>query len=238
MKLNEILADTSWKIADWLFPAVCVGCGEPGEAICEVCQLAITHIPEPRCRLCSRPLSSGNVCPSCLNYPPDLDQTYCYSAYTGLIRKAIQCLKYDRDLGMGRQLAKLIAPELTNLITDIDLVVPMPLSAQRMRLRGYNQADAISRHLARLTGWVNMPKALRKIRNTESQVHLSVVERMANLDGAFEADPNLVRGRRVLLLDDVFTTGATMRQASKALRTAGASYIFAVTIARTLLNHE
>lgn len=139
---------------------------------------------------------------------------------------------------MGRQLAKLIAPQLTKIFTDIDLVVPMPLSAQRMRLRGYNQAEAISRHLARLTGWVNMPKALRKIRNTESQVHLSVVERMANLDGAFEADPNLVRGRRVLLLDDVFTTGATMRQASKALRTAGARYIFAVTIARTLLNHE
>lgn len=238
MNLQESLAHTSWKVADWLFPPVCAGCGEPGEAICEICRLAIDRIPAQHCRLCSRPMQMGGVCPSCINHPPDFDHIYCFSVYTGLMRKAIQHLKYDRDLGMGRLLAKLIAPDMNGLFHQIDLIIPMPLSAERMRMRGYNQAEAITKHLASLTGWMHTPKALRKIKDTESQVHLSVVERLANLDGAFQAEPNLVRGKQVVLLDDVFTTGATMRQASKALITAGATSVVAVAIARTLLTHE
>jgi competence protein ComFC len=238
MNIQQSLSDTSWKAADWLFPPVCVGCGDPGEAICEVCRLSITRIPDQHCRLCYRPLRLGGVCPSCINHPPNFDQIYCFAAYSGLMRKAIRHLKYDRDLGMGRLLSKFIVPDLLDLFDDIDLVIPMPLSAERMRTRGYNQSEAITKHLVNLTGWKHSPKALRKIRNTESQVHLSVVERLANLDGAFQAETDLVRGKRVLLLDDVFTTGATMRQASKALKTAGAMSVVSVAIARTLLNHE
>ncbi|MGB4595021.1 MAG: ComF family protein [Anaerolineaceae bacterium] len=172
-----------------------------------------------------------------MNHPPDFDQIYCYGAYSGLMRSAIRRLKYDRDLGMGRLLAKLIAPDLLAAFNDIELVVPMPLSIQRRRTRGYNQAEAITKYLTGINSWNHAPKALRKIKDTESQVHLSVVERLANLDGAFEAETVLVRGRRVLLLDDVFTTGATMRQASKALKRAGATSVVAAAIARTLLTH-
>ena len=139
---------------------------------------------------------------------------------------------------MGRLLATLITPHLKDQFDPIDLLIPMPLSAERMKSRGYNQAAVITSHVAELTSWPYVPKALKKIKDTESQVHLTVDERMANLDGAFEAEPYLVSGKRVLILDDVFTTGATMRQATKALKSAGAEKIFAVTIARTLLIHE
>lgn len=237
MQIQKSLTDITWKAADWLFPPVCVGCGEPGEAICDICKLSIPRLPDQHCLLCYRPMQSSGVCPSCMHHPPDFDKFYCFAAYSGLMRNAIQRLKYGRDLGMGRLLAKYIAPDLLNLFGDIDMVIPMPLSSERIRARGYNQSEAITKHLVDLTGWKHAPKALRKIRNTESQVHLSVVERLANLDGAFQAENDLVRAKRVLLLDDVFTTGATMRQASKALKTAGAIRVVSVAVARTMLNH-
>jgi len=232
------LIDTTWDVVNWLFPPICVGCGDPGEAICSVCQLSIERIPIAHCQLCGIPLTVLGICKNCQSNSPAYDELFCYAYYSGLIRKSVQQLKYIRDLGMGRELAKLLAADVNMFSAKIDLVIPMPLSKQRLKLRGYNQSAAITSHLTQLLGWTHMPQALKKIKDTESQVHLTVAERLANLDGAFEADIELVEGKRVLILDDVFTTGATMRQATKALKIAGASRIFAVTIARTLMIHE
>lgn len=137
---------------------------------------------------------------------------------------------------MGRYFAKALVPLLLRKKEEIDLVIPMPLSKERMKLRGYNQATAIAKPLCEEFGWSCETSALVKIRETESQVHLSADERLSHLDGAFGADARIIIGKRILILDDVFTTGATMFHASKALREAGANQVLAVTVARTLLN--
>jgi ComF family protein len=185
--------------------------------------------------LCGKPTFFAEVCTFCRDNPPDYEKFYSYAIYSGLVRKAIHQLKYRRDLGMGRIMAELIYSDLIRLFSPVDLVIPMPLSKERMKMRGYNQAAAITGHFCELSNWQHAPKALLKIKNTESQVHLSVEERMANLEGAFEADQDIVRGKKVLIVDDVFTTGSTMRQATKALKAGGASRVYAATIARALL---
>ncbi|HNY83941.1 MAG TPA: ComF family protein [Anaerolineaceae bacterium] len=223
---------------DWLFPPNCVGCGEPGHLICDICLKSIENLPKHTCQLCANPLHAAGICAYCQNSPPDYDKIYCYAVYSGVVRKAIQRLKYSRDLEMGRLIAKMMAPKLQALFQNANLIVPMPLSLKRFRERGYNQAEAITKPLSELIGWAHSSKALEKIRDTETQVHLSVAERLANLDGAFKADSELVIGKSIVLLDDVMTTGATMRQAAKALREAGAKEIYAATFARTALRTE
>lgn len=135
-------------------------------------------------------------------------------------------------------MAKLMTPKLQSLFPNAELIIPMPLSRRRYRERGYNQAEAITKPLSEFTNRIHSPHALEKIRDTETQVHLSVAERLENLNGAFKADPQQVIGKRVVLLDDVMTTGATMRQAAKALRVAGAKEIYAVTFARAVLRRQ
>jgi ComF family protein len=119
----------------------------------------------------------------------------------------------------------------------INMVVPVPLGRKRMRERGYNQVGLVARPMAALTGWQYAPRALVRARETKSQVGLSAVERQENMRDAFRSDPRLVAGRTVLLLDDVVTTGATLKACADALLLSKARAVYAVTIARALSHH-
>ncbi|MDH5507737.1 MAG: ComF family protein [Anaerolineae bacterium] len=122
---------------------------------------------------------------------------------------------------------------LGTLNWDIDLVVPVPLSKGRLRERGYNQAAALARPLAWAWGLCYSDAALRKIRETSSQVSLSLDQRKANVVGAFSANPRIALNRNILVVDDVMTTGATLDACAAALKQAGAQYIYGLTLART-----
>jgi ComF family protein len=141
-------------------------------------------------------------------------------------------LKYNRDMGLGESLAQHLIDTYRHTGWQVDLVSPVPISAQRMKERGYNQAGLLAMPLAWSIGVPYQPEVLRKFRETRSQVGLTAHQRAENVADAFEAIPALVRNKRILVIDDVTTTGSTIRACAKALRSAGASAVFGLTLAR------
>jgi ComF family protein len=153
------------------------------------------------------------------------------------VRPALHKLKYRRDMGLGDALAVSIAGFVESLQWTFDMVVPIPLGGKRMQERGYNQVALIAKPLSLSLGSAYQPSALKRQRETKSQVGLSAGERKDNVQDAFLADPRIVRGRSVLVMDDVATTGATLSSSAEALIQAGAVHVFALTVARALPHH-
>jgi len=224
-----------WRALVWIFPPTCGGCEKLGVRWCETCQAAIPVIIEPVCPTCGDPQISSQICPACQKHPPPYQALRSYSAYSGVIRKAIHRLKYQNDIGLGESLSKHLA-ELYNLNKwDIELVVPVPLGQKRKRDRGYNQAAVLARSLAYAIHTPYHPEALSRTRETRTQVGLTAVERRKNVEGAFSAAAEKVNGKAVLVIDDVTTTGSTISACAQALIDAGASAVFGMTLARAIL---
>jgi ComF family protein len=121
---------------------------------------------------------------------------------------------------------------------QIDLVVPIPLSRSRLRSRGYNQAELISRYLAASLNIQHSSTTVLRIKNTSTQIEMDVNKRFTNLLDAFYANPDTLKKKNILIIDDVITTGATMQNCTKALLQAGAANIYCVSVARAILRHE
>jgi ComF family protein len=143
-------------------------------------------------------------------------------------------LKYKKDVAMGDVLALPLIDLLRGLDWPVDLITPVPLSRQRMRERGYNQAGLLARPVALALDIAYRPQALVRARDTESQVGMNARQRRANLQGAFVATEKLARGKRVLVIDDVTTTGATIEACSLALANAGCAEVYGLTLARAV----
>ena len=217
-------------------PSCCEVCGAwPTQPVCEPCLQRFAR-PRPRCQTCALPLPEGVArCGACLRRPPPLDACHAAVSYgfpwTGLIGR----FKYQQHPGWAGQLAEVMrrAPGIESALADCELLVPVPLSNQRLAERGFNQALELARQLAPAK---LAPRLLLRVRDTASQARLDRRQRSANLRHAFAVDPQraaALRGRAVLLMDDVMTSGATLESAAAALRRAGAARVTAVVLART-----
>ncbi len=147
-------------------------------------------------------------------------------------------MKYRGNLALGEALASQMVDFLRSLHWDADTMIPVPLGKNRLKERGYNQVALVAEPLAYLTGLVYSPKALWKSRETRSQVGLNVSQRRDNVHGAYQADPKTVKGKTIVLMDDVATTGSTIFSCTEALLVAGARDVYAITIARALSHHD
>jgi ComF family protein len=143
-------------------------------------------------------------------------------------------LKYRNDISLGEALATQLLKYVTNLNWPVELIVPVPLGRKRQNERGYNQVGLIAFPLALAMNIKYCPKALSRNRETRSQVGLTKLERKLNVFGAFRAKKDLVIDHKILLIDDVATTGSTLSSCAEALRAAGAQDVFALTVARAL----
>jgi ComF family protein len=150
------------------------------------------------------------------------------------LRNALHRLKYNRDIALGEILAREMIHTLSLTAWKVDLVAPVPISLSRRSERGYNQAALLARPIALYYGLGYRPKALVKSRETRSQVGLTVEERKANVNGAFFAEQRIVKGKNILVVDDVTTSGATLNACAQVLRLAGAKEIYCLTLARAL----
>jgi ComF family protein len=155
--------------------------------------------------------------------------------YEGLIRSAIQAFKYEGLTRLDHFLARALVHPLSSRPLSVDLVVPVPLSAQRHGSRGFNQAEVLARPLAAATGWTLDAGLMVRARDTRPQVELPHRARRSNVQGAFSVtNPDAVAGRRVLLVDDVCTTGATLEACAVPLLDAGAAGVWGLVIARAM----
>jgi ComF family protein len=152
--------------------------------------------------------------------------------HEGPLRTAILRLKYKNDIGLADAFGPLLEGCWRTHALEADLLVPVPLAAGRQQARGYNQATLLADALGQRVGVPRQTGALFRTRETPAQVGLGWTERYANVTGAFAADPDLVRGRTIALIDDVCTTGATFAACAAALRQAGAAAVWGVAVAR------
>jgi len=217
-------------------PGRCVLClaRDARDGLCQACSADLPLLEAARCPVCALPGPGGVPCGNCLRHPPAYDGVCVAGPYAFPSDALIGALKYGGRLAiapvLGRMLAKSVSGELTP-----DLIVPMPLSAARLRSRGFNQALEIASALpARFTDRV-APDVLERQRDTASQASLPVDQRGHNVRGAFRCVLP-VSGRTVAIVDDVMTTGATLHEAAVALKLAGATSVRGWIVARTLLH--
>lgn len=216
-------------------PAQCAVCRTwPAQPVCEACVVRFAQ-PVARCRRCALPLPDGLAqCGACLGAPPPLDACVTALAYAYPWSSLIVEFKFGQRPGWAATFARLLrsAPWVEPALEGADLVLPMPLSVQRMRARGFNQALELARQLAPAKTRSGL---LLRTRDTPAQSALKRQERLRNVEHAFAIEPlraaELV-GRRVVLLDDVMTSGASLHAAARTVRAAGAIDIAAVVLAR------
>lgn len=192
--------------------------------------------PQARCRRCALPVPAGVAeCGRCLGAPPPLDACHAAVSYQFPWSALIAQYKFNGQAGWARSFATLMrsAPWVEPALDEADLVLPMPLSRQRLAERGFNQALLLARALAAEKTEADL---LLRVRHTAAQTALDRKERLGNVEDAFAVEPlraALVRGKRIVLVDDVMTSGASLFSAAQAVRQAGAAVITALVLART-----
>lgn len=216
------------------WPSLCRICHAwPSQPICEACVQRFAQ-PVARCNTCAQTLDAP-VCASCQHAPSALDVCLCAVDYAYPWVDVIAQFKFQADPGLGRHLADLLrhAPWVEPALEGADRLIPMPLSAQRLRERGFNQAHELARHLSPNK---TDPHTLLRHEHHSHQVGQGRAQRLANVSGSFWVHPerlHALRGERLLVVDDVMTTGASLFEAARALRAAGAAHITGLVFART-----
>ena len=224
------------------YPPACAGCLEPiapGENICRSCAAKATRIVPPFCAKCSQPffgaISGEFECANCKDRFLGFDAAVSVYRSRNVVRKLIHDLKYGRQMHLRHLVGKWLLGALADARlarTRFDLIVPVPLHPARKRERGFNQAELLGRELERAIG-IRSASILRRIRYTTTQTQFDRSERMENLRGAFRLRSAIdVRGLRMLLVDDVLTTGSTLSECASVLKRAGAASVYAATAAR------
>jgi ComF family protein len=221
------------RLLDLVFPPRCLSCKRLGSFLCDTCRTGITAPPPPFCPTCHQPVDPR--APYCRCSAPPLRHVVAAGEFAGPLREAIHRFKYAGQSAGASALATLLISRLAGILAPDQLVVPMPLHPQRQRQRGYNQAALLGRAIAPTYNCEVAENALRRTRHTTPQVNLNLAERARNMDGAFAGEPDLCRGRHIILVDDVCTTGATLRAAASAARNAGARSVYAAVLAVTPL---
>lgn len=161
-----------------------------------------------------------------------------WAVFDSPIQNGLHTIKYRGNVPLGEALARQMVEFVNSLHWDVDVLIPVPLGKKRLQERGYNQVALVAEPLAYQTGLQYIPGALWKARETRSQVGLNVSQRHQNVHGAYQADPRSVGSKSILLMDDVATTGSTISSCTEALLSAGASRVYAITIARALAHHD
>lgn len=242
--IAPVLRRAGQKIGDLLLPRRCLKCGatvDGGGALCAACWPLLRFIGPPQCAGCGFPFEFDQgddaYCAACLAHPPPYDSARAVFAYDDNSRDPLLAFKHADRTDVTPAFARMLETVAGNLFDRIDLIVPVPLHRTRLISRRYNQAALLAQALGRRTGKSCQSDLLVRRRKTPSQGGLSGAARRRNVAGAFavrERSLEDVAHRSILLIDDVFTTGATIEACSKALRSAGAREIHAVTLARVI----
>jgi len=228
------------KFLNILFPETCPVCKNAATdhktaPICSDCWQSVSPYEGPMCRRCGKPLVSdvSTTCGECLEDGPAFSYARSFGLYEGVLKKAISLLKFYGIKRLSKPLSDII---LHIEMPRVDAVIPVPLHEKRLRQREFNQSALLAKYLAKSLGIVMMLNCLVKVRDTMPQVGLRSQDRRKNIKKAFDIKQReLIEGKNIMLVDDVVTTGATVRECSRILKKAGARNIYVITLAHGMM---
>jgi len=238
--LREAGSEAAWGALDLLYPPRCPLCEGPLDGgrerrfVCEGCLDGIERLEPPWCLRCGEPFGSEyerDLCERCAHEDLPYERARAFGLYEGGLARLIRLFKFDGERALAGQLSQMLAQVLKGTAIEIEGITFVPMHPRDQRARGFNQSELLAKRLGKLIGKPVFP-ALRKIRKTRPQVELSGKERLENLRGAF-VPRGPARCERLLLIDDVYTTGATALECSRTLKEAGYAEISVLTLART-----
>lgn len=231
-------------VSDVIYPPACAGCGRAtggAGAFCVQCWPEIKFIERPYCEVLGIPFvyDHGEVMVSAeaISNPPSFDRLRSATIYDGPARKLVHQLKYQDRTDLAGLMALWMARAGGEALTQCDCIIPVPLHRWRFFSRRFNQSAELARHLAAIAGKPFLPATLIRVKSTSRQVGLSAVARKKNVQGAFALSPGQeaeIFGKRVVLVDDVYTTGATVSAAAKRLKKSGAAQVTVLTFAMAI----
>ena len=225
---------------DLIYPPTCAMCGGSSSSeICSKCWGNLIPISERVCSKCGNPIISGEPCPFCLAMEFHFDKAISFYAYAEPLRDALLSFKYHAAERKGKALAGLFAEGYEDSPVarmKFDIIVPVPLTSKKMHHRSYNQSEILAFGISDVSGIPVVPYALLKVKDNPSQTGFDLGERIENVFDSFKvADPLLVKGKKILLVDDIITTGATVSECARALKAAGAGRVIAISLARGIM---
>ena len=243
LRLARVWTRAGRAALDTLYPPICLACraatSEAG-ALCSSCWRAMRFIERPFCDRLGTPfehdLGEGLLSPQAVTDPPVFQRARAVARFEdGPARRLVHRLKYSDRGELAAPMGAWMARAGADVLAEADAITPVPLHARRLWTRRFNQAAALGRQIARRAGKPFEPALLRRIKATRSQVGLSREQRVQNMQGAFRAAPAAsVQGRRIALVDDVLTSGATANAAARALLRAGAAQVDLIVFARVV----
>lgn len=233
----EVASSAKNRLLNLLFPLRCAGCGRAGDLLCPACVAKIQPVPAPVCTRCGRPVAAAGRCDQCSAGQFHVSAIRASAIYAEPLSQAIHRFKYEGRPELHVPLGDLLAGYWRSRSVSVDLVVAVPLHENRLRERGFNQAELLAAVFCRQVGLPLLrPGVLCRQRDTQQQMLLGPAERRANVHGAFDWAGPPLDGSRVLLIDDVATTGSTLEACGEALLAAGAGKVWALTVARAVGN--
>lgn len=225
----------------FLYPAQCKVCEETiglesVSYLCKTCWNDLRIVEPPWCEICGNP-STDEVCSQCATNPPRYGKLRTVAMYDAILQKVVHLYKFEGRITLAKHLIELMIENMPYdcNISEYDYILPIPIHKKRLRERGFNQSKLLAQGIAQVNRVDILTDALVRSRNTSPQSSLARDERQTNIIGAFEVkNSEEIRGKRILILDDVFTTGATIREAVNVLWDVDPEEIDVLTLARTL----
>jgi len=253
MEILKTFLQLKSSLLDFVFPANCILCGShlspetgeessegscPASLICLECWESLNVLPHPLCPKCRAFLNQSQDafantrrCPNCAESPLRLNRSL--GLFDPNYQTLIHYFKYKRKITLGKKLGRRLGEILKEeeFLEDYDFLIPVPLHPSRERERGYNQSKILADEISRLTSLPLLDKVLFRKKNTRDQTYLTAEERERNVKGAFRLKHSLtLQGKKILLVDDVMTTGTTLKECSKILKEAGAKEVAGATV--------